>query len=262
MIAPKPYKERTKRTEYPRRVKNRDVLCEDIDPILQKKPESFDAFLKELQQLNYEIKFGKHILVKRRNQARFIRLSSLEDGYTEADLRAHFLGQREHKPAAKQRSRTNARPFNLVIDIQSKLQSKGVGYQRWASVYNLKQMSKTLLFLRDHKIESMEQLDQMVMQQVAKRDVLLTSIQQAEKRLMEIGTLKKHIINYSKTRSTYEEYRKAGYSKKFLETHREEITLHKAAKATFDEYIRREVPYIRHCQSQSFPGGNRRMDRM
>ena len=245
VIAPKPYKERTKRTEYPRRVKNRDVLCEDIDLILQKKPESFDAFLQELQQLNYEIKYGKHISVRGKNQTRFIRLSSLEDGYTEADLRAHFLGQREHKPAAKQRSRTNARPFNLVIDIQSKLQSKGVGYQRWASVYNLKQMSKTLLFLRDHKIESMEQLDQMVMPQVAKRDALLTSIQQSEKRLAEIGTLKKHIINYSKTRSTYEEYRKAGYSKKFLEAHREEITLHKAAKAAFDELGVKKIPKVK-----------------
>ena len=245
LIAPKPYKERTKRTEYPRRVKNRDVLCEDIDLILQKKPESFDAFLQELQQLNYEIKYGKHISVRGKNQTRFIRLSSLADGYTEADLRAHFLGQREHKPAAKQRSRANARPFNLVIDIQSKLQSKGVEYQRWASVYNLKQMSKTLLFLRDHKIESMEQLDQMVMQQVAKRDALLTSIQQSEKRLAEIGTLKKHIINYSKTRSTYEEYRKAGYSKKFLEAHREEITLHKAAKAAFDELGVKKLPKVK-----------------
>ena len=245
VIAPKPYKERTKRTEYPRRVKNRDVLCEDIDLILQKKPESFDAFLQELQQLNYEIKYGKHISVRGKEQTRFIRLSSLEDGYTEADLRSHFLGQREHKPAAKQRSRANTRPFNLVIDIQSKLQSKGVGYQRWASVYNLKQMSKTLLFLRDHKIESMEQLDHMVMQQVAKRDALLTSIQQSEKRLEEIGTLKKHIINYSKTRSTYEEYRKAGYSKKFLETHREEITLHKAAKAAFDELGVKKLPKVK-----------------
>ena len=245
VIAPKPYKERTKRTEYPRRVKNRDVLCEDIDLILQKKPESIDAFLQELQQLNYEIKYGKHISVRGKNQTRFIRLSSLEDGYTEADLRAHFLGQREHKPAAKQRTRTNARPFNLVINIQSKLQSKGVGYQRWASVYNLKQMSKTLLFLRDHKIESMEQLDQMVMQQVAKRDALLTSIQQSEKRLVEIGTLKKHIINYSKTRSTYEEYRKAGYSKKFLKAHREEITLHKAAKAAFDELGVKKLPKVK-----------------
>ena len=245
VIAPKPYKERTKRTEYPRRVKNRDVLCEDIDLILQKKPESFDAFLKELQQLNYEIKYGKHISVSGKNQTRFIRLSPLEGGYTEADLRAHFLGQREHKPAAKQRSRANTRPFNLVIDIQSKLQSKGVGYQRWASVYNLKQMSKTLLFLRDHKIESMEQLDQMVMQQVAKRDALLTSIQQSEKRLAEIGTLKKHIINYSKTRSTYEEYRKVGYSKKFLEAHREEITLRKAAKAAFDELGVKKLPKVK-----------------
>lgn len=96
-------------------------------------------------------------------------------------------------------------------------------------------MSKTLLFLWEHKIESMEQLDQLVQQQTAKRDALLSSIQQSEKRLAEIGTLKKHIINYSKTRVIYEEYRKAGYSKKFLEAHREESTIHKAAKATFDE---------------------------
>jgi hypothetical protein len=246
VITPKPYRERAKRTDYPRRVKNRDVLCEDIDTVLQKKPESFEAFLQELRALDYEIKYGKHISVKGKKQARFIRLSSLEEGYTEADLRAHFLGQQKHKPRKKRNYHTDARPFNLVIDIQSKLKSKGAGYQRWASVYNLKQMSKTLLFLRDHKIESMEQLDQLVRQQTAKRDALLSSIQQSEKRLAEIGTLKKHIINYSKTRVTYEEYRKAGYSKKFLEAHREEITIHKAAKAAFDELGVRKLPRVKN----------------
>lgn len=245
VITPKPYRERAKRTDYPRRVKNRDVLCEDIDTVLQKKPESFEAFLQELQTLDYEIKYGKHISVKGKNQARFIRLSSLEEGYTEADLRAHFLGQQEHKPREKRNNHATALPFNLVIDIQRKLQNKGAGYQRWASVYNLKQMSKTLLFLRDHKIESMERLDQLVQQQTAKRDALLSSIQQSEKRLAEIGTLKKHIINYSKTRATYEEYRKAGYSKKFLEAHREEITIHKAAKAAFDELGVKKLPKIK-----------------
>lgn len=125
------------------------------------------------------------------------------------------------------------------------MQNKGVGYQRWASVYNLKQMSKTLLFLRDYKIESMEQLDQHVQQQTAKRDALLSSIQQSEKRLAEIGTLKKHIINYSKTRATYEEYCKAGYSKKFLEANREEITIHKAAKAAFDELVVKKLPRVK-----------------
>ena len=245
VITPKPYRERAKRTDYPRRVKNRDVLWKDIDAVLQKKPESFEAFLQGLQELDYEIKYGKHISVKGKNQARFIRLSSLEEGYTEADLRAHFLGQQEHKPREKRNNHATARPFNLVIDIQSKLQNKGAGYQRWALVYNLKQMSKTLLFLRDHKIESMEQLDQLVQQQTAKRDALLSSIQQSEKRLAEIGTLKKHIINYSKTRATYEEYRKAGYSKRFLEAHREEITIHKAAKAAFDELGVRKLPKIK-----------------
>lgn len=49
--------------------------------------------------------------------------------------------------------------------------------------------------------------------------------------MAEIAVLKTHIVNYAKTHPVYDAYRKAGYSKKFLDTHREEITLHKAAKA-------------------------------
>lgn len=245
VISPKPYQERAKRTAYPRRIKNRDLLCDAIDAVLQKDPGSFDELLKELQALGYEIKCGKHVSVKGKNQSRFIRLSSLEEGYTEADLRAHFLGHRQHKPRAKQSFRAEVRPFNLVIDIQDKLRSKGAGYQRWASVYNLKQMSKTLLFLRDHKIESLEQLNQLAAQKIAERDELLASVQQSERRLAEIGTLKKHIINYSKTRPIYEEYRRAGYSKKFLEAHREEITIHKAAKAAFDALGVKKLPKVK-----------------
>ena len=113
------------------------------------------------------------------------------------------------------------------------------------SVYNLKQMSKTLLFLRDHKIESLEQLNRLAAQKISERDDLLASVQQSERRLAEIGTLKKHIINYSKTRPIYEEYRKAGYSKKFLEAHREEITIHKAAKAAFDALGVKKLPKVK-----------------
>ncbi|MFR3400620.1 MAG: TnpV protein, partial [Clostridia bacterium] len=39
-------------------------------------------------------------------------------------------------------------------------------------------------------------------------------------------------------------YRKSGYSKKFLEAHREEITLHKAAKAAFDEAGLQKLPKV------------------
>lgn len=78
VIQPKPYGEREKRTEYPRRPKHRDRIRKDIDAILQKNPKSYQDFLQNLHALGYEIKQGKHTSVKHVSQKRFIRLSSLE----------------------------------------------------------------------------------------------------------------------------------------------------------------------------------------
>lgn len=59
-----------------------------------------------------------------------------------------------------------------------------------------------------------------------------------------------HIINYAKTRPVYDAYRKSGYSKKFLEAHREEITLHKAAKAAFDEAGLQKLPKVKELDAE------------
>ena len=61
----------------------------------------------------------------------------------------------------------------------------------------------------------------------------------------EIKDLKTNIINYAKTREVYAVYRKSGYSKKFLEMHREEILLHKAAKASFDQLELKKLPKLK-----------------
>ena len=45
-------------------------------------------------------------------------------------------------------------------------------------------------------------------------------------------------------------YRKSGYSKKFLEAHREEITLHKAAKAAFDEAGLQKLPKVKELDEE------------
>ena len=76
------------------------------------------------------------------------------------------------------------------------------------------------------------------------------SIKAAEARLTEIAVLKTHIINYAKTREVYAAYRKAGYSKTFLEAHREEITLHKAAKAAFDEAEMQKLPKVKELDAE------------
>lgn len=52
----------------------------------------------------------------------------------------------------------------------------------------------------------------------------------------------KAIKNYRNTRQIYIEYRKSGYSKKFFEEHRQEITIHKAAKQAFDELQITKLP--------------------
>ena len=68
------------------------------------------------------------------------------------------------------------------------------------------------------------------------------AIKNVEKRMVEIKALQTHINNYYKTRQTYVEYRKSGYSKKFFEEHRDEISIHKAAKQAFDQLEGKKIP--------------------
>ena len=79
---------------------------------------------------------------------------------------------------------------------------------------------------------------------------LSASIKEKEKRLAEIQVLKTHIINYVKTKDVYADYRKCGYSKKFLEEHRQEILLHKAAKNAFDELGVKKLPKVKELNAE------------
>ena len=76
------------------------------------------------------------------------------------------------------------------------------------------------------------------------------SIKATEKRLTEIAVLKKHIINYSKTRDVYVGYRKSGYSKKYLAEHEADIIIHKAAKKAFDELQLEKLPAIKSLNAE------------
>ncbi|MBQ7535000.1 MAG: relaxase/mobilization nuclease domain-containing protein [Stomatobaculum sp.] len=253
VITPAPYSERKKRTLFPKRESFRDLICGDIDVALSKKPEDFAGFLRNLEEAGYEIKYGKHISVKGKDQKVFLRLDSLREGYQEKDIRAIFESGKDSERRSGLPRRIpprERRSMNLLIDVQKKLQEKGAGYARWATVYNLKQMSKTLLFLRDHGIKDMEELQSLAFEITKQRDNILSRIRADEERLKEIAELKKHIINYVKTRNTYEAYRKAGYSKKFFEAHREELTIHKAAKEAFDEFGVRKLPKVKDLNAE------------
>lgn len=231
-----------------------DKLRQTIDEMLAKKPKNFDEFLQLMKSVGYEIKVGKHYAFKDAEQKKFIRLRSLGEGYSEDEIKAIIDGkapQREvRKPTAKQPKRQE-KSVNLLVDIQAKLlQGKGKGYEQWAKIFNLKQMAQTVNFLQEHKLLVYSDLEEKAKKCTATFDEMNTQIKTAEKRIAEMQSLKKHIFNYAKTRDVYTEYRKAGYSKKFYEEHRAELTLHKAAKAAFDELAVKKLPTIKSLQAQ------------
>ena len=244
VIEIKPYRERQKRTLYPPKESNRDRLCSVIDNILAEKPKDYEEFLQKLEQQGYEVKRGKYTSVKGARQKRFIRFRTLGVGYSEEELKAVLAGEAEHRP--RQKCPAPEQKFQMLVDIQAKLaEGKGTGFARWAKQHNLKEISRTLVFLQENKIGSIEEMQERVNAATARYHELWDSIKAAEQRMTEIAVLRAHIVNYAKTRSVYDAYRKAGYSKKFLEQHREQITLHKAAKVAFDEAGLKKLPKVK-----------------
>ncbi|HOF42765.1 MAG TPA: relaxase/mobilization nuclease domain-containing protein [Candidatus Moranbacteria bacterium] len=228
-----------------------DKLRLAIDAALAEKPTDFDAFLRLIQMAGYEVKAGKHLAFHITGQKKNTRLRSLGEGYSEDEIRAVIAGGKNHKPRKKTRSDKQPQRVNLLVDIQAKLQvGKGPGYERWAKVFNLKQMAQTINFLTENNLLEYADLEEKAVAATVRFNELLAQIKAAETRMAEIGNLKTHIINYSKTRDVYTAYRKAGYSKKFYEANASYILLRKAAKAAFDALPGKKIPTIKTLQAE------------
>jgi chaperonin cofactor prefoldin len=232
----------------------RDQLRNDIDDTLAKKPATFDAFLVGMRATGYEIKQGKYLAFRKARQQRFIRLRSLGEAYAEESLRAIITGEkplnaqskRSHPPAMETPDRVN-----LLVDIQSKLLAgKGVGYERWAKKFNLKQMAQTLNYLTEHQLLDYEKLATRAREVSTQFSKLSSEIQSAEARMRELTSLREHIFHYRKTREVYIAYRQSGYSKQFYAEHEAEILLHKVAKTVFDSLPDRKIPSLKELNAE------------
>ena len=228
----------------------RDGLREAIDAALARQPKGFEELLTMLQRGGWEVKRGKRISLKGKGQERFKRLDSLGEDYSEAALRAIIAGEKEHHPREKKTVQP-MRQVNLLVDIQAKLQAgKGAGYERWAKVFNLKQMAQTLNYLSENNLMNIEDLTAKTDAAIARVHELQVTIRETEKRMAELHALKGHIINYVKTREVYVAYRMAGYSKKFVAEHEQEIKLHQAAKEAFSALGTQKIPKVKEIQAE------------
>ena len=206
-----------------------DRLRAAIDTALAKKPADFPAFLSLMEQAGYEVKQRRGAISFRApGQERFTRLRSdtLGEGYSETDIRAALSGSRQRPGQPRQK-------INLAIDIQSRLQGKGPGYERWAKVFNLKQMAAALAYLQDNGLTDYEQLEQKATAATEHFHKLSDQIKSTEAALHTNMELKAATVQYAKARPVFEKYKASKYSKKFLAEHEADIELYRAACADF-----------------------------
>ena len=205
-------------------------LCLAIDSALAKRPASLEEFLDLMKQAGYEVKKvrggGLSFRLPGGGQDRFTRLraSTLGEGYDLKDILVAIEGGTGR--------RRSERKISLAVDIQAKLaEGKGPGYERWAKVFNIKQMAAALAYIQDNGLTDYEQLAQKATEATDHFHALSEQIKQTEQAMKTNAGLKAATVQYAKTRPVFEQYKAAKYSRKFLAEHEADIELYRAAQA-------------------------------
>ncbi|MCL1821162.1 MAG: relaxase/mobilization nuclease domain-containing protein [Oscillospiraceae bacterium] len=217
----------------------KQLLIDTIDAALEQKPETFADFIALMKAAGYEVNDKRKHITFNLPGRKPMRCDTLRGDYTEDAIRERIAGLRVS--SSHGRSRASAPEYSsshrpsLLIDIQAKMQEgKGKGYERWAKLHNLKQMAATLIYLQEKGLDDYDVLRERATAASARFNELSDKIKDLDARLAANAELQKQIVTYSKTRQTYVDYRKAGYSQKFKAEHEADIILHQAAKKYFD----------------------------
>lgn len=216
-----------------RKFTHRDELRMIIDAALRMQPDGFDALMQLLEDAGCCIKRGVHISIKPPEGERYIRLDTLVPEYDEATLRRSLTGDHVHIPKIPRGDFTESQ-IKRLVDIEAKLRAgKGKGYQVWAERNNIDAKAQMVIFLKEHHIGSLEELNEQIQELTDQRNSLKASIREKQNRMKEINRQRQAIRDYSRTKEVYTQYRESNWSVKFYQEHRQEIEDHKNAQAVY-----------------------------
>ena len=207
-----------------------------IDAALRMQPYGFDALMQLLEDAGCRIKRGAQISIKPPEGERYIRLDTLGPEYDEASLRRTLAHDHVHIPKNPRGDFTESQ-IKRLIDIEAKLRAgKGKGYQVWAERNNIDAKAQMVIFLKEHHINSLEELNDQIQKLTDQRDSLKASIRENQNRMKEINRQRQAIRDYSRTKEVYTQYRESGWSVKFYQEHRQEIEDHRNAQAVYSSH--------------------------
>ena len=189
-----------------------------------KQSKDWDEFLKEMTELGYEIKHGKHIAFKPKDKPRFTRAKTIGEDYTEERLKERIAERESIKtPAVKKR-------IGNVIDMNTNAKVKeSKGYEYWATKHNLNAMTKSVIFLREQGIKYVKQLDDYIKKAADERQDLQDKIKAIDKEIQQLSSNMEQVHTAKKYRQYYKEYKADPSDKAFFEEYKSQIVLYETA---------------------------------
>ncbi len=141
-----------------------------------------------------------------------------------------------------------------MVDREAKrAEGKGVGYDRWAAKYNLKQMAATVTAYQQYGFSSPEELDEACSAAYTAMRESLTELKQVEKTLDGKKELQRQVLAYSKTRPVRDglkQQKNAKAKAAYRQKHESDFIIADAAARYFRENGISKLPSYKALQAE------------
>lgn len=203
----------------------------DIDRTI-KQSINWQDFLSKMESCGYEIKIGKHIAFRSKNQQRFTRAKTIGANYTEERIKERILNK--------------DREIGNIVDIKKNEKAKSSkGYEHWATKHNLKTVASTLLEVRDKGFNSMEELERGISRISIEKNDLKREFDKLSLEQKRIKEVVKHIQICISKREHYEGYRKNPNDKIYMMMNRKDVEAYQKSYEEIDIFLK-QFPHLRH----------------
>ena len=203
----------------------------DIDRTI-KQSINWQDFLSKMESCGYEIKIGKHIAFRSKNQQRFTRTKTIGANYTEERIKDRILNKDKE--------------LGNIIDIKNSQKVKSSkGYEHWVTKHNLKTAASTLVEIRNKGFNSIEELERGISRISIEKNELKREFDNLSLEQKRIKEVVKHIQICISKREHYEGYRKNPNDRIYMMMNRKDVEAYQKAYEEIDIFLK-QFPHLRH----------------
>lgn len=138
-----------------------------------------------------------------------------------------------------------------MIDIETeRAKGKGIGYEHWARIHNLKQAAKSLNLCQEYGFSSLEELDTAITDAHKDMQKNLDEMRSIEAALGEKKELFRHLLAYRQTKSVRDGLKAAKVRAVYRRIHESELLRSDAAIQFLKAHRITKLPAIKNLQAE------------